>query len=323
MRAGWDGGLFGAYLKQVGGPVFHAISPDRVFEPASALKVLPHLFAIRSGQNLATTRIPYRTCPRSPLPGDSGMCAGQAVASNICPTNAKASWTYRTSLRTALRRMMQVSDNRETRGVVNHFGRTTINRFANRRGFGARTQIRQVFGCGFSNGLRNDWSLSDAGRLYEGVLNGSLLSAAQQNDFFNLMSTSTGPAAGLTGLVQSEADKQSKGDVVGAFDSQIVVSSKGGSYDVGCLPGSPSSCVFEFYRALAGRITLPYKSSDGTIVSRSFVFGYFVNDLPMPCADHAPGQPALCTASGAADNAFAAMLPEIARAAVRDALSTW
>jgi hypothetical protein len=328
MRSGWDQGLFGAYLKRVGGKVFTGINQNRIFEPASALKVLPHLYAMHevevdpSHNDLNGTFLPYNSCPGSPNPSDSGMCAGQTKAKDICPTNSAATGSYRASLGVTLQRMMQVSDNRETRAVVDHYGRQTINQYADSHGIGANTLIRQVFGCGFQNGLRNDWTLVAAGKLYEGVLNGSLLTQdANRTTFFNLMS-SGGPNPAVTSVIQQEADAQNKGGVANDYGSKVVISVKGGSYDVGCPPGSPSSCVFGYYRTAAGRVTLPYKvTSNGstTIVPRSFVFGYFVNDLAIPCGDTKPQ----CARLAAADTAFGKMYSEISRAAIREALKSW
>ena len=328
LRSGWDGGLFGAYLKKVGGAVFTGINQDRIFEPASALKALPHLYAIHeaevdpSNTNLDSTNVTYNSCPGSPAPFDSGQCAGQTNAKDICPTNSNATATYQSTLRVALQRMMQNSDNRETGAVVDHFGRTTINTYADQHGIGAHTQIRQVFGCGFKNNLRNDWTLTDAGKLYEGVLNGSLIQqSANRDTFFNLMITG-GTNAAVNSVVQQEANAQSKGGDASDFESRVVISVKGGSYDVACPAGAPASCVFGYYRSAAGRITLPYKQKmfgRTAIVLRSFVFGYFVNALPIPCSDTKPQ----CSTLAAADNAFGTMYSETFRGAIRDALKTW
>ena len=77
-------------------------------------------------------------------------------------------------------------------------------------------------------------------------------------------------------IVQQEANAQSKGGDAGDFESRVVISVKGGSYDVPCPAGAPPSCVFGYYRSAAGRITLPYKQKifpRTAIVLRSFVFG--------------------------------------------------
>ena len=54
-----------------------------------------------------------------------------------------------------------------------------------------------------------------------------------------------------------------------------------------------------------------------------FVFGLFVNDLPIPCNDHPPNQPAACSKLTAADSSFSNTFPELARPAVREALKSW
>jgi hypothetical protein len=126
-------------------------------------------------------------------------------------------------------------------------------------------------------------------------------------------------------VAHQEADAQGKSSIASDFVGRIVMSTKGGSYDVACPAGSPPSCVFGYYRALAGRITLPYKvkatkGGQKKIVNRSFVMGFFVNDLPMPCND---AQPPPCQALADADNAFNTLFAELPRAAIRDALKTW
>jgi hypothetical protein len=131
-----------------------------------------------------------------------------------------------------------------------------------------------------------------------------------------------GSGSALNNVIQQEANAQSKGSVAPSFESKVVISSKGGSYDVGCPSGSPSSCKFGYYRTAAGRLTLPYKSG-ASFIFRSFVFGLFVNDLPIPCNDHPPGQPAACGKLTAADSSSSNTFPELARPAIRDALKSW
>src|ERR1700676_4818814 len=55
LRAGGINGVQGLYLKQVGGPVLANLEESFVYEPASSIKVLAHLYALTQVQNGAAT----------------------------------------------------------------------------------------------------------------------------------------------------------------------------------------------------------------------------------------------------------------------------
>ncbi len=91
-----------------------------------------------------------------------------------------------TTLQDALTRMMMNSDNRTTRTFQVRYGYPTLNAFVDGLGM-ANTELRQILGCGFQNGLRNDFTLVDAGKLYESVVNGTQLSGTSRTNFWNMM----------------------------------------------------------------------------------------------------------------------------------------
>src|SRR3954447_17445159 len=68
------GGTTGMYLKQVGGPVIAAQNENFVYEPASSIKVVVHLYA-RQGVGLGLplgTQVPVNPGPAESCPGASG-----------------------------------------------------------------------------------------------------------------------------------------------------------------------------------------------------------------------------------------------------------
>jgi beta-lactamase class A len=108
------GGTIGLYLKEVDEPALAGLNEGYVFEPASSIKVVIHLYAmqqVRAGLSLDTP-IPMF---QPPPPGDS--CPGDTVIGTE-------------PLSSALQRMMQVSDNTATRELMEYFGVDALDHFA-------------------------------------------------------------------------------------------------------------------------------------------------------------------------------------------------
>jgi hypothetical protein len=108
-----SGSGYGFRLKQWNGPVLANLQDDVVFEPASAIKTLIHLHAVRARQNsfaTDTTPISYRHRDK-PYPNMSD--AGK------CPIDAP--FAADLGLDEADRSMMLNSDNRMSHGIYDYF----------------------------------------------------------------------------------------------------------------------------------------------------------------------------------------------------------
>lgn len=167
MRANGVGGTQGLYLQQVGGPVLASLEDGATYEPASSIKVLIHLFALRQVQNgliNLNTPVPhYTNGPRS--------CPNPPIVSGTEP------------LQMALREMMWHSDNARTRELTDYFGDNNINAFAKSIGM-TNTSINQIIGCALPP---DTMTLDDAATLYQGVAEGALLNSNMTGIFYSLM----------------------------------------------------------------------------------------------------------------------------------------
>lgn len=302
-------GRYGGYINQVGpAAASTSLNASGVFEPASALKALHHLHAMRAvqaGDDALTNSFTYYNYPNSPY---------NASTANACPIGSDettANDITTDNLGEGLRKMMVNSDNRTTRGVVLRYGGLTpLNQTAATVGMSS-TFLRQQMGCGYDGGLRNDTTLVDLGKLYEGVHNGTLLSGTPQTEFFNKMGGGA-VRSGIVAIINDEAAKQSKSGIATSFRNNTSYRLKGGSYNI--CRDSASDCTRYLTRSEAGRIVLPYKSGS-TIVPRYFVFGSFISDVPVSSFSG--------TDATAAINAYSNASNELFREKIREALTTW
>src|SRR5579864_2335770 len=113
LQAGGINGVQGLYLKQVGGPVLANLEESFVYEPASSIKVLAHLYAMTQVQNGAATL------------ADSVQRYTNGATS--CPDPAQPGGTEPLSM--ALQEMMWHSDNARTREITDTYGDNAINAF--------------------------------------------------------------------------------------------------------------------------------------------------------------------------------------------------
>ena len=159
LRNGTDGTV-GLYLKQVGGPVLANLMDGTVFEPASTIKVITHLYTMQRLQagavSLATTIPMY-------VPPVGSSCPGNTVSGSE-------------SIQTADAEMMRHSDNTRTRELNDYFGVANVN--ANAAAIGmTHTAILHVVGCG--GPIPDQTTLDDLATLYEKVANNTLLDSTR------------------------------------------------------------------------------------------------------------------------------------------------
>lgn len=258
LQANTDG-VVGLYLKEVSGGVLAAHNESFAFEPASAIKVVMHLHAMRQVQAGAAplqTTIPW-SARANKFDAMGNYIPGGADCLNEMPRIPQT-----TSLEQALRLMMENSDNALTEAVRAFFGEQNVeNTMYNVVGMSPASQLNHPLGCG--GPIPNQLTLEDAGRLYEQVAKGALLFGTAKSDFYNFMVN--GPffdavideEAAALGL--SVAERQN-------FKSQVQVAAKGGSYDLG---------NGRLYRSNAGWIKFPHRCSPGS--AREYVFGGFIH----------------------------------------------
>lgn len=309
-QSGLTGGTYGFYVKRVNGLVYKAHRNGTTYEPASTIKALYNLYAERQvqlGNDALDRTFSYWYHPSEPTNKD------------VCPldySRTSANLTQ-TTLADGLNRMMGVSDNRTTQGVDFRYGRASINAYATSIGM-SNTVINQTLGCGFRDGGFVRLTLDDITRMFEGVKSNTLLNSTRSASFFNRMNGGTMPSSGtFATMVQQEATALGKPGVASAFTAAVTWRTKGGSYDV-CPPSGSCSPPHQWYRSNAGVLTLPVKSSTGAVLPIDYAFGWWINELQLPCAFGTS-----CTARTQANSVISRLDSELFREQVRTALATW
>lgn len=314
----------GAFLKEVNGPVVASVNENRRYEPASGIKALAHVTALRAvtaGSASLGESINYYFDPSDPTNPD------------ICPENAlpnTASNRITTTLSQALERMMERSDNRTTRAVQLRFGNALLNATALALGM-TRSQYTQIIGCGDPG---NYLTARDIAALYERVRNGTAgLSAAATAQFDRLMldedTVDTEGVAfneGVPGFVRAAVSEEAAARLglpasdplvqsfAAAFLAKVRSGQKGGSYNLGI-----NSSTHYVVRTNAGWIGLPYKDAQGNVVTRNFVFSAFIDQAKVanaPSGQQSAGELKVEAAIGAAEK-------ELVRDTVRAAIASW
>jgi hypothetical protein len=315
MAAG-SGGTFGYYLKQTKGPVLAARNDGYVYDPASALKALLLVDALRhvaDGSDALSNPVTVYTYPQS------RNANGDPVSPNLCPDPADevpANFVNPApTLQAVLQGMMQVSNNRYTRAIELRYGRDSVNGLAQALGM-TNTSQNQIFGCGSDNNQHNVWTLDDAGKLYEAIAAGTALNPTETQTLNQIMLTLpfgfSSPQ--FDSIVQQEAsslglDVQAEASVA----SGMTIRSKGGSYDI-CFGSCATDDVVD--RDQAGIVTLPTQTPTRPS-TQSYAWGSFIADETASC----PAFP--CAAADAANTAVGAAVPELLRPAIHAALATW
>lgn len=318
----------GFFLKQVNGGVIDSLQPDTKFEPASMIKILLNLTAMRAVQagtvSLSTPEWMYYN-PSQPYidfnnPGNP----------NENPDSYADTTSNRVSLPLGviLARMMQISDNRATKTIDTLFGRPAINATAQLAGM-TNTVFASTLGSGVPG---NFLTLTDADKLFEGVLDHTLLDAADAAQFFANMSSQpqtalpnaiplnrsifqpfiddvNQEAASVLGLAQSDPLVS---ELATAFIAQMKGAWKGGSYTL--LAGS--SQYAEDYTA-GGYLGLPFEDASGNITIQNYDYGIFINGALVPQSPY-PNSGLV-----AVQNAWSQSQGELLRGLIHQALASW
>ncbi|HEX3757224.1 MAG TPA: serine hydrolase [Kofleriaceae bacterium] len=286
LRGGTDGET-GMYLKQVGGGVQAALQESRIFEPASSIKILIGLHAMRQvdagTSSLSQSVIEYA-----------------APASGSCPTSTIIGTE---PMGNAILAMLENSDNQRTKAMIDTYGMAAINQTAAAIGL-TGTHLNHYPGCG--GPPANQLTLTDAGTIYEGIANGTLLSSTNRPSLYARMPAQAGDFTGIQSAVNAIIDAEAPAFALSAteisqFKTRLLTHYKAGGYTL-----CPTGPCFE-YRSVAGSAEIP-ACTRGVIGSRTYVWGIFIDGS---------------SSSTAADNTFNAAKAEPLREPIRAALSSW
>ncbi|HEY6076154.1 MAG TPA: serine hydrolase, partial [Gaiella sp.] len=263
-------GTTGMYVKEVGGPVIAAQNEGFAFGPASSIKVLLHLYLherVQAGAAAFTDDVTL-------FSGTSGSCPNGAM--NLGTEDAIDS----------AEKMMKVSDNPATRAQYEHWAPApaTINAFATSLGL-TQTQFMNYIGCDTGDPAvdGNTASLTDLGAIYEGVADGSVISGAIRDSFYDNMSGRqqfeddgfdfTGIWNVLVAMVEAEKPAGMPNELRDDFVDGMTANHKGGSYascaGMNCLQRTQ-------WLSWAGSAVFPTCESN-TFSTRSYVWGAFIH----------------------------------------------
>ncbi|MCA8975748.1 MAG: serine hydrolase [Planctomycetes bacterium] len=285
MRSTTDGQV-GCWLEQINGGNLAGLNGSTSFEPASTMKTLHHVHAMRRVSLGATTL----TTPIN-------------VFTNYSPTNASCpidSGPVTEQLQTVLRAMMENSDNARTQAITAYFGESNINATATALGM-AGTSLNHRLGCG-ADALANPnrITLSDLHQLHERVANGYL--GGYRNTFYDLMLEALSGLA-IDTLINTEAAALSlPSQTVTSFRNFTKMAHKGGNY------GLNDNGTWIYHRAEFGWISIPFISND-VLTPREYSFGAFVNRASND--------------NNARNAIYSQAIPELLRPTIRAALQSW
>lgn len=286
LRSGTDGET-GMYLKQVGGGIQAALQESRIFEPASSIKILVGLHAMRA-VDAGTSSL------------SQNVVVYAATPSSSCPSNTI---TGTEPMGNAILAMLENSDNQRTKAMINTYGMAAINNTAASIGL-TGTHLNHYPGCG--GPPANQLTLADAGVIYEGIASGTLLSSTNRPELYARMPAQAGDFTGIQSAVNAIVNAEApafglSATEISQFKTRLLTHYKAGGYTL-----CPSSPCLE-YRSVAGSAEVPV-CLRGTISSRSYVWGIFIDGA---------------TSASAADSTFNAAKAEPLREPIRSALAAW
>jgi hypothetical protein len=268
----------------VGGGEECSLNDTFVYEPASMLKILHAAYAmdqIAAGNDSLNNSILIRdTCNNNECPNPSQPCS-----------------SANESLSTAIREMMEQSDNNRTMEIELRYGRTNLNNYAAALGLPS-TRINHWIGCGTPS---NTFSCLDACNLYELIADGTLFPQSNQDTLYDLMVNGNGTTSSLATIIDQEAASTNlTSSEIADFKSRVDWAAKGGRYTVNSL----------FYRSEGGWVSLPHRSI--------FLGGYIYLPYEYTMAAFVHG-----SSDDAATERVYSVKFEILREQIREALESW
>lgn len=310
--SGTVGGTAGFYLKAVGGPVLLDNNETYVHDPASAIKVLGHLHAMREAQAGRDGLFSSLTAYKYPSSINSG---GDESSPTLCPNPADETPENRelAPLQFGLMRMMQISDNRTTRAVVLRYGLPALNATAAGLGMTQTRWDQDLVGCGYEGGKRNALTPVDIGKLYEAVASGRVLDPHHTRQFWDLMTKQPVQRGDhLLEIIREEAQKLGKPGAAAPVAERLVRRWKGGAYNI-----CEAVCVAHILiREMDGVASIPFRVN-GTLQMRDFVFSSFIADARGVCIQSP------CPMAEEIQRGMFLGADELLRSVIRSALETW
>jgi hypothetical protein len=325
-------GQWGFYAKRVGGQQLIGLNHDTRFEPASMIKILHAVHMLRDVQNNAptiNTNVTWYAHPNYPAryPSDFGYDdKGLTVHDkNVCAYSETGTLltgrTYSDPMGTLLQQMMVYSDNRTTDAVVRRYGFDALNQTRTLAGM-TNSDLNHRIGCqnaASPQPWEDNWlTLVDAGKMYEGIQNGTLLDSTHREMLYDRMWGWDSPSGQLRTMILKEAAAAGlTAAQQTAFADRIHRRAKGGSYGF-CL--NDACTQLRNISTDGGVVWVPVKGRGGLIVDRAYVHGRFMDThdtYTCMSSDYSDVcQPAL--------SAFTQKLDlEVFRTIVRDALKTY
>jgi hypothetical protein len=312
-------GIFAAYLKQVGASFVKIdLNSSRKIESAHALNVLPLLHSLRSvkaGNDNLLSILNYYDYVDGTLIDKKNACPDPSLE---IPAKLKTD----INLASGLKKMMGISDNRMTRGLVIRYGLDAINSTTNAANM-TNTAIHHNIGCAYWNpvtglydtSLRNNTTVADLANSYESVFLENSLSGKARERFLKNSFPTSGANSVVQQIIDEEAALQGKQSIAASFGSLVRTWGKSGSYDT-CLPSATGECGKKvIIRSSAGVIKIPIKMAGGLNVYRSYVFARTISDVPVSCFS--------CWTERNYTNHYYKVSYEMYREIIRSALQTW
>jgi len=334
-------GKWGFYLKKVGGSEYLTIGEGQKFEPASMIKIVHAVTAMRDIQNNSTTADTMRTWYAHPnfparYPSSTGYRTSSTTDTDhadVCAYSNTGTLltgrTYSDKLGPVLvKQTMVYSDNRTTDGLTRYYGFSGLNNTISLAGM-TSSSVNHRIGCpgkASPQPVQHNWlTLRDAGRIYEKVQNGTLLNSTHRDMLYGYMwggVIGTGSGS-LQSMVRSEATAAGLTSTeANSFLNNMVVRAKGGSY--GYCPNFDGSGTCNpptvHSRTEGGVMWIPFKSN-GTIVKTPYVYGRYWNSQTNCSWSQVSG--GTCTAFNNNQSGLGTMYVEMFRAEVKKALATW
>jgi beta-lactamase class A len=261
-------GVFGYYLKRVDGAVMESYNPTFAFYPASTIKVLQHLHAMRAVDAGTVT-----------LGGTNlNVCSGGVNCSDNANTAALCGGAIVVeTLQTALTNMMRPSNNQSTNAIQELFGNGTpsVGRAAMNTtawttvAMSNSTALEHKFACGnvVTNDPFNTATLVDLGLLYEEAMtNDAVLPEPTRTTFVQIMLNDTNDGSLVT-AINAIVDQEAALIEMPAADIQAFKNGIQFAHKAGNVQGTA-------YESDAGWVSLPVNNG---LDARQYVFGHFVD----------------------------------------------
>lgn len=294
-----DSGAYGFYLRQVGGSVLAGLQTKLAFEPAATLELLYHAKSISAESAGTTTDVTQLTYHYNNL--------ADPMDGRICPDSLATTTT--TNLKNADTLMMQSSDNRMARAILDKYSKNVTLSYGKHTLGLTATSLQTNIGC---SGAPNATTLLDLGKILGGFQSGVITAnPTWQSQFrsrmINESNDATNYQAMICPIVNAEAASLALSPATAtSFCSAMTWIWKDGLYR------SASTFPYTISASEASLTGVPYMSG-GVSAPRYFVFADFVDGTQINSS----------TELNKVNAARTKLYQEALRPYIRAALQTW